>query len=168
MSVNKKEDNKTESVVELLRASSDTESFDEDEDIECNSQDAGDNSKVLLIAIFAVVVLWIIVIIVLTIVGGKTKALDELDPAVSAEYTGESDEVTYKVGDIEYTLDQLSSGVSEPTLATKIVQHKDGNCDYSDVYITFSDTVDSVTERNLNGQETIVLPRREASSNASE
>lgn len=167
MSVNKKEDNKTESVVELLRASSDTESFDEDEDIECNSQDVGDG-KVLLIAIFAIVVLWIIVIIALTIVGSKTKALDELDPAVSAEYTGESDEVTYKVGDVEYTLAQLSSGVSEPTLATKIVQHKDGNCDYSDVYITFSDTVDSVTERNLNGQETIVLPRREASSNASE
>lgn len=168
MSTIKKEDSKTESAVELLRSSSSTESSVEDEDIDHNNRGTGGSSKVLLVAIFAIVVLWIIVIVALTIVGNKTKALAELDPAISTEYTGESDEVTYKVGDIEYTLEQLSSGVSEPTLATKIVQHKDGNCDYSDVYITFSDTVDSVTERNLNGQETIVLPRREASSNASE
>lgn len=71
------------------------------------------------------------------------------------------EQVSYVVNDTEYQFEDLSSVVTEPVLATKIVTHEDGSCDYSDVYITFSETVSTPTVRDMDGKETILLVRED-------
>ena len=94
--------------------------------------------------------------------------LKAVTPAVEEEYKATDDVVTYKIGDFEYKFEELATAVKEPTLATKMVTHKDGNCDYSDVYITFGTTdSDTVEKKMQGGMETIVIGRDDSTNTES-
>lgn len=112
-------------------------------------------------------VIIIVGVITIGVLGGvmlyRNKHIEDLKavaPAVEEEYKATDDVVTYKIGDFEYKFEELATAVKEPTLATKMVLHKDGNCDYSDVYITFGTTdSDTVEKKMQGGMETIVIGR---------
>lgn len=112
-------------------------------------------------------VIIVVGVITIGVLGGvmlyRNKHIEDLKavaPAVEEEYKATDDVVTYKIGDFEYKFEELATAVKEPTLATKMVLHKDGNCDYSDVYITFGTTdSDTVEKKMQGGMETIVIGR---------
>lgn len=120
-------------------------------------------------------VIIIVGVITIGVLGGvmlyRNKHIEDLKavtPAVEEEYKATDDVVTYKIGDFEYKFEELATAVKEPTLATKMVMHKDGNCDYSDVYITFGTTNSDTVEKKMQGDmETIVIGRDDSANTES-
>lgn len=66
---------------------------------------------------------------------------------------------TYVIDNIEYTEEQLLKSVTEPCLASRVVNYSDGTSIYEDCYITFNSDRDSVLMEYRNGVFTIVLPK---------
>ena len=59
----------------------------------------------------------------------------------------------------EYTEEQLLTSISEPCLASRLINYSDGTSHVEDCYITFSSDRTDLLKEYRNGVFTIVVPR---------
>ena len=81
--------------------------------------------------------------------------------SIAEDIPADVDKISYTYEKKEYDLNTLANTLKKPALVTKTVKYKSGKEEKSDVYVTFSSVAKEVSTKMLNGQETIVIPRKQ-------
>lgn len=89
----------------------------------------------------------------------KAKYMESENSSSSQIEEKEISGYTYIVDNIEYTEEQLLTSISEPCLASRLINYSDGTSHVEDCYITFSSDRTDLLKEYRNGVFTIVVPR---------